>query len=83
MSSAPDINMDVEYIRLRWDRIREPLYVFAVGDTLTVTMTDEVNGLAQRVGLIWKKDQKNYIACWLTRGSYVLGACLPVRFDIS
>jgi hypothetical protein len=29
--------------------------VFAVGDYLTVTKTDEVNGLAQRFGLILKE----------------------------
>jgi hypothetical protein len=31
------------------------LYVFAVSDDLTATMTDEVYGLAQRFGLILKK----------------------------
>ncbi len=31
------------------------LYVFAVNDNLTATMTDEVYGLAQRFGLILKK----------------------------
>jgi len=59
MSSAPVHSMDWKITGNGKTVIREPLYVFAVGDDLTATMTDEVNGFVDWFGFDRYRGQKD------------------------